>query len=74
MIIKVPIYVEFSKPLNPETLSDDIIKLSEKMGKVLRTYSTSSHWQDFETFKDQKFEKAKIIQRSRALDALRKGK
>jgi hypothetical protein len=74
MIIKVPIYVEFSKPLNPETLSEDIIKLSEKMSKVLRTCSTSSHWQDFANFQDQKFEKAKIIQRSRALDALRKGK
>lgn len=74
MIIKVPIYVEFSRPLSPETLSEDVIKLGEKMSKVLSTHSTSTHWRDFDQFQDQKFEKPKIISRSRALDSLRKGK
>jgi hypothetical protein len=73
MIIKVPIYVEFSKPISPETLSEDILKLGEKMSKVLSTHSTSSSWEEFVHFKDQKFEKAKIIRRNRALESLRKG-
>jgi hypothetical protein len=74
MIIKVPIYVEFSRPISPETLSEDILQLGEKMSKVLSTYSTSSAWMGMDLFKDQKFEKAKIIQRGRALESLKKGK
>jgi len=74
MIIKVPIYVEISKPISQENLSADILELSRRMSKVLRTNSSSPVWQDFNDFKDQKFEKASIIPRERAFEALRKGK
>jgi hypothetical protein len=74
MIIKVPIYVEFSKPISPETLTADILKLGEKMRKVLSTHSASPTWQEFDHFKDQTLGKAKIIPRDRALESLRKGK
>jgi len=75
MIIKVPIYVELAKGLNPAEISKLVELLSDHFEKDLRKKKIPSRF-DFKLDKELFSIEcdAKVVKHDRALDFLRKGK